>query len=180
MGLGEASVERICDRAGFTRGAFYSNFASKDEMFLELAAEFARERVASVRARIGEIESENGIDVTGDGVAMMIRALDVVGDDRLTTLLMHEINIRAMRDAEFAAAFRTQSAAIVAEVVQLIDDIVERGGLRLRIPTPDAARMLLAVWGDAASRAAISHLASDELAEQRTQELSRIVGLVLE
>lgn len=180
MGLGEASVERICDRAGFTRGAFYSNFASKDEMFLELAAEFARERVASVRARIGEIESAHGIDMTGDGVAMMIRALDGVGDDRLTTLLMHEINIRAMRDAEFAAAFRTQNEAIVAEVVQLIHDIVERGCLRLRIPTPDAARMLLAVWVDAESRAAISHQASGEVAEQRTQELSRIVGLVLE
>ena len=27
-----ASVEEICEAAGFTRGAFYSNFASKDEL----------------------------------------------------------------------------------------------------------------------------------------------------
>ena len=37
VGLDGASVEAVCDRAGFTRGAFYSNFESKDELFLMLA-----------------------------------------------------------------------------------------------------------------------------------------------
>ena len=31
-GLDGASVEAVCERAGFTRGAFYSNFESKDEL----------------------------------------------------------------------------------------------------------------------------------------------------
>ena len=35
-GLHRASVEAIAERAGFTRGAFYSNFASKQELFAEL------------------------------------------------------------------------------------------------------------------------------------------------
>ena len=35
-GLQGASVEAISERAGFTRGAFYSNFASKEELFAEL------------------------------------------------------------------------------------------------------------------------------------------------
>ncbi len=35
-GFQGASVEEICDEAGFTRGAFYSNFRSKEEMFVEL------------------------------------------------------------------------------------------------------------------------------------------------
>jgi AcrR family transcriptional regulator len=35
-GLGTASVEDIAAAAGYTRGAFYSNFSSKDELFLEL------------------------------------------------------------------------------------------------------------------------------------------------
>ena len=33
-GILGASVEEICERAGFTRGAFYSNFDSKDELLL--------------------------------------------------------------------------------------------------------------------------------------------------
>ena len=35
-GLQGASVEAIAERAGFTRGAFYSNFSSKEELFAEL------------------------------------------------------------------------------------------------------------------------------------------------
>jgi AcrR family transcriptional regulator len=35
-GLQGSSVEEITAEAGFTRGAFYSNFASKDELFVEL------------------------------------------------------------------------------------------------------------------------------------------------
>jgi AcrR family transcriptional regulator len=35
-GLQGSSVEEIAAEAGFTRGAFYSNFKSKDELFVEL------------------------------------------------------------------------------------------------------------------------------------------------
>ncbi|QGF23226.1 TetR/AcrR family transcriptional regulator [Raineyella fluvialis] len=35
-GVLAASVEEICDRAGFTRGAFYSNYGSKNELVLAL------------------------------------------------------------------------------------------------------------------------------------------------
>ena len=35
-GIIGASVEEICEAAGFTRGAFYSNFADKDALVLAL------------------------------------------------------------------------------------------------------------------------------------------------
>src|ERR1700743_3553905 len=35
-GLSAASVENITAAAGYTRGAFYSNFDSKDDLFIEL------------------------------------------------------------------------------------------------------------------------------------------------
>lgn len=35
-GYASATVERIADEAGFSKGAFYSNFANKEEIFLEL------------------------------------------------------------------------------------------------------------------------------------------------
>jgi len=45
-----ASVELIAERAGFTRGAFYSNFATREELFAELL----QERVYSVYAEMVE------------------------------------------------------------------------------------------------------------------------------
>jgi len=37
-GFGEASVEEISEAAGYSRGAFYSNFDGKDQMFLAVIA----------------------------------------------------------------------------------------------------------------------------------------------
>ena len=36
VGIYEASIRRICDAAGYTLGAFYSNFKDKDELLLEV------------------------------------------------------------------------------------------------------------------------------------------------
>lgn len=179
VGLGEASVERICERAGFTRGAFYSNFASKDEMFLELATVVARERVDVVRARIGEISTAGEFNPQGADVRVIIHALEVVGDDRLSTLLMNEISIRAMRDCEFAAAYLDQTGEITEEIVQLIGEIVDSKNLELRVPTHDAARIIVGVWADASARCAMSGLSAEETAVTRTRELGQIVDLVL-
>ena len=38
-GFGRSTVEQVCEAAGFTRGAFYSNFTSLDELFLEMWAQ---------------------------------------------------------------------------------------------------------------------------------------------
>ena len=44
VGFAAASVEAICSRGGFTRGAFYSSFRTKDELFAAL-------RTCTVRRR---------------------------------------------------------------------------------------------------------------------------------
>src|SRR5688500_11418623 len=92
VGLDAASVEAVCERAGFTRGAFYSNFESKDELFLELSARVAGERVDAVKARVAELESGGSLGpVSTDPLQIVEEVLDVSGDDRLGVLLMSEI-----------------------------------------------------------------------------------------
>jgi AcrR family transcriptional regulator len=49
-GLQGASVEAIAERAGYTRGAFYSNFRTKEELFTELL----QDRVYSGYRRMAE------------------------------------------------------------------------------------------------------------------------------
>jgi AcrR family transcriptional regulator len=45
QGIGSASVEAITSAAGFTRGAFYSNFASKDELIAAMLADHVEQTV---------------------------------------------------------------------------------------------------------------------------------------
>jgi AcrR family transcriptional regulator len=49
-GFGAASQEEIAAEAGFTRGAVYSNFADKAELFLTVLEEREQRRVEEVRA----------------------------------------------------------------------------------------------------------------------------------
>jgi len=41
QGIAAASIEAIAEAAGFTRGAFYSNFAGKDELIIAMLADHA-------------------------------------------------------------------------------------------------------------------------------------------
>ena len=66
VGLDGASVEAVCERAGFTRGAFYSNFESKDELFLMLAASVSEVRVNAVRTRVEELTAAGAEHLAAD------------------------------------------------------------------------------------------------------------------
>jgi AcrR family transcriptional regulator len=50
VGIGAGTVERIAAQAGFTRGAFYSNFASKDELLVAMLDDHVRRSIAHHRA----------------------------------------------------------------------------------------------------------------------------------
>jgi AcrR family transcriptional regulator len=64
-GFQATTVEDICTRAGFTRGAFYSNFSSTEELFLALWDEQAGRILDGARALIELVgQLANPLDVT--------------------------------------------------------------------------------------------------------------------
>ncbi|BCH27768.1 TetR/AcrR family transcriptional regulator [Mesorhizobium sp. L-8-3] len=61
------TIERIAEEAGFSKGAFYSNFANKEEIFLELLELHAGRAVVELTDRLEEIEDpESAIDCLCD------------------------------------------------------------------------------------------------------------------
>ncbi|MGY0017606.1 TetR/AcrR family transcriptional regulator [Streptomyces sp. cg35] len=56
VGFGRSTVEQVCERAGFTRGAFYSNFSSLDELFLALWEERSARMLDDVRRALAELD----------------------------------------------------------------------------------------------------------------------------
>lgn len=181
VGLDAASVEAICEAAGFTRGAFYSNFDSKDELFLELARHVAGERVETVRRRVAELEREGVLsDVPADPLRIVQSVLDTSADDRLGVLLMSEIRIHALRNPELAAAYLQQEREMSDSVVQIIADIGRAGTLRFRMPPEQCARLFLMVWESSSVRAVMDGLSDDEMCRRTNEELARLAQLVVE
>lgn len=181
VGLDAASVEVVCERAGFTRGAFYSNFETKNELFLALAHRVARERVDAVHARVQELERGGSFEARpGELLEIIQQVLDVSADDRLGVLLMSEIRIHALRDRALAEAYSAQEAEMIGSVGQIIDDIGKSKALSFRIPPQEAARLLVTVWEGASVRSAIAGLDYAEMCRRTNDELARVAQLIVE
>lgn len=180
VGLDGASVEAVCERAGFTRGAFYSNFESKDELFLDLAARVGEIRLTAVRERVEEMAAAGALAEGCDPVVLVREVMDSGEDDRLGVMLMSEIRIRALRDEAFGTAYLTQEREMVRSIAKIITDIAASGLLRLRLPAETAARMLMIVWEGMTVRGAMDGKDAAQLRHAGGEELGRIVQLLIE
>lgn len=83
-GFHGTSIEDICQQAGFTRGAFYSNFASKDELFLALFDAHTEQ----VLDRLRDIDLPEGVDSCAGAAAnsgMWLSTMKPVADSAAWT-----------------------------------------------------------------------------------------------
>jgi AcrR family transcriptional regulator len=101
-GLVAASVEEITAEAGFSRGAFYSNFASKEELFAELL----RERVHRLYARMAEHRARAGAAPSGRATGEALARLHDDPEDRRLFRLWLELLAHAGRSDELGAVAR--------------------------------------------------------------------------
>lgn len=177
VGLEGATVEAVCDRAGFTRGAFYSNFESKDELFLTLAASVGEARLQAVRERVSALVGENAL-ADCDPADLVQQIMDSGADDRVGVMMMSEIRIRALRDPAFGAAYLAQEDEMVRSIAAIIQDIIDAGQITLRISADEAARLLMIVWEGMTVRGAIGGLDSDRLRRTASDALGRMVEMI--
>ncbi|MBA8815333.1 AcrR family transcriptional regulator [Microbacterium halimionae] len=181
-GFDAASVEDVCERAGFTRGAFYSNFESKEGLFLALVDRVSGERLDAVRRRISTLErSGDFVPASGQGSAMRVvqQVLDVSGDDRLGVLLMSEIRVHALRQKELAAAYLALEESMCESVAQIIGDVAKSQKMALRLPLKDVARTILSVWESEAIRGAMQGLGFDEMRGIGGERIAQLAELFI-
>jgi AcrR family transcriptional regulator len=100
-GLGASSVEAITEAAGYSRGAFYSNFDSKEKLFLELL----QDRVYRAFTAMIEHQRDREWGSTRERLdwgARRLAAAQDHPDGRWLFALWLELLAHATRDREFA------------------------------------------------------------------------------
>ncbi len=140
IGFAAASVEDICRRGGFTRGAFYSSFRTKDELFGALFARETARNIALAETQLTGIEQES--DPVTVGVE---RCLSAFRADRTWVLVLTEYRLHAARHPEAAAALHEHVTALNDRLTALIETVAARAGLTLTLPAGQLARAVLAV-----------------------------------
>ena len=116
QGIGGASIEAIAAAAGFTRGAFYSNFVSKDELIIAMLEDHVAQ---SIRRSLDLLAKHQNLDDFLDAMKRMDRSQqDPLGRSPLLHMEMILFVARAeKRRPELAKRLRARR--------KLIADIVE-------------------------------------------------------
>jgi AcrR family transcriptional regulator len=138
QGYGATSIPDICARAGLTKGAFYSNFANKDALFLDLLDRSWERRAKWIRCAMPSVEvlaESSGDQALDSGLAI----------DRQWTLVSMEFSLHAIRQPVVAQRLVEHELRVRSELAILVAEALERTGRIPTLPVDELARMIVAV-----------------------------------
>lgn len=138
-GFVAASVEDIAELAGYSRGAFYSNFASKSELFLQLLKRDHENVMGDMRAIFEAGETRQQME---DSV---LHYYSTHFRDNECFLLWMEAKLQAARDPEFRVGFIACMGELREATTEYIRQFSERVGTPLPLPARELAIGLLAL-----------------------------------
>lgn len=145
-GFGRSTVEQVCERGGYTRGAFYSNFASLDEMFLAMWEQRSRQLVEDFTAAAEHVAPADTSVTTGDALAAVTAQMaDVVPVDDRWYRVNAEFTAHALRNPSLKKALAAREQAITEALVQVVRRLLTVGGRRIVGDPADLGRALVAV-----------------------------------
>jgi AcrR family transcriptional regulator len=142
-GFHGATLDEVAATAGFTKGAVYSNFKNKEDLFLELFDD----RVARQLAVVAEV-LEGGSHETAERfprIRELVRG-DIFWSDDLSTLYL-EFVLYARRHPEAQAKLAASARRTRSVVQQLIDEEYAAIGVSPRYSTLEIAQISLALFG---------------------------------
>lgn len=150
VGLQAASVEAVCARAGFSRGAFYSNFESKEELFLTLLTHEFHTRAHDVQDKIEALAPQllgRGESLRPEEATRFIAEFFTPhGAATAWYMLETELSLLAMRDPAVAPGLANLTRNFNAQVTDAVTLAITAAGRTLNIPVERAVTLLGAVY----------------------------------
>jgi AcrR family transcriptional regulator len=138
-GYHAASLEQIADEAGFSKGAMYSRFESKADMFLALLRDRIAARAAENAAAVAELAS------SGTVAGLVELAWQAERATPGWRLLVTEFRVVAARDPVLNQRYAAAHATTVDAVTSILSAMAERDGISLAVPARRLAELLLAI-----------------------------------
>ena len=126
-GVNGTSVEDLCAHAGFTRGAFYSNFADKDELVLAVL-DADRQRV------FDQLTGALATDYPDVSTAFSVVMETIENENtRLHYLSRTEMTLHAIRTPTVAEVLVVQRAEFRARLAEVVTEALARAGVAVEV-----------------------------------------------
>ena len=171
QGYHASSVDDVAEAAGYTKGAVYSNFRSKEELFLALLDRRIDRNVEALEDVLLSSEAEQRPQLLGE-----IR--DSIGlVDREWFLLQTEFMLYAARNEEVRERVADRQRRTRQRITELVRTTLEDMGIpEPHVPAEELAQLLLS----AASGLTHAGLVDDDVAARSGQLLTRLAELLIE
>ncbi len=143
-GIDAVSVEQLCDAAGFSRGAFYSNFTSKDDLCIAILADYGEHISTGLPKTLKSIPPDaDATWLATNGIATYFNVAAPDEDHRRT---MAELGQRALRNPELVRAAAEISEQIRTVIIDALIKVSERLGFSWRIEPRTLTEILTALF----------------------------------
>ncbi len=138
-GFDSAKLEEIAAEAGYTRGAFYANFDSKEGLFFALLEEEIKARIENVRKRVSKSQSPSE-----KLLALRDFWLDTSLDRRWSVLAL-EFKLFAIRHPEVKTRLAAMHRRLVTSAVEILQEVMHEVGRELPVPAYAVGKALFAL-----------------------------------
>ena len=168
-GFGRATVDEVCAQAGYTRGAFYSNFVSLDELFLAMWEERSAEQISRTRQAFeaGDFPAVSDVDsVVGE-------VLRVVPMDEEWYRVSAEFTAHALRTPGLRKVIAARERAIAASFMPLLLELLARIGRS--VPDPDALGQALIAVHDGTAAQCFTEPGEPVVWQRRAELFGRVI-----
>jgi len=122
-GLRGVTVDDLVGAAGFTRGAFYSNFSSIEEVFVAVFEQQSA-RLLEIVSEVTESVPEG--EFTMDSLGLILNAIAPLGQRFF--VLQTEFTLLALRNEAARTIFRNHRDRLDGQMQQAIADVLHRLG----------------------------------------------------
>lgn len=140
FGVEATAVEAIAEHAGFSRGAFYSNFANKDELVIELIESYTAAHIAQAEEIAGSVPSGEALFE-----AMSERAQQRRLDSPWESILFVEFWLYAARNPTLLPTLQQRLESRLKLIECLVVERFDRMGVDLPTAPADVAAAVLAI-----------------------------------
>ncbi len=156
-GYAAAKLQDIARRAGFTKGAVYSNFESKQALFAQLLAKKSMDLASRVIETVSGLGPGDAAGRSGDAIASWLV------DEPRWPLLVTEFAIQAGRDTRLTDEYRSERRHLRDELASLISERAAAWAVSNRLDSRRVAISLLALI----SGLAVEHSVDPEQIDRR-------------
>lgn len=136
-GFAGASIDAIAERAGRTKGAVYSNFDNKADLFIALLDRYLEQGFAELEARLATVNDAQDLlhKVETSQVIAFKR-------DRASFLLIWEFRLYALRNPEVGKRLAEHERSARAAIERQIEATVDRLGIKPPVSPARLAALL--------------------------------------